>query len=151
MHDVTLRPGRRTDAAELARLLTQLGHPTIAADVTARWARWEAEGNSIAVAEAAGGDLAGMITWSTRAVLHRPYPLGRITALVVDQAARGRGLGRRLLAHAESALAAAGCGMIELTSHDRRVDAHRFYLAVGYAKTGVRFARDVPAPGLQGG
>ena len=139
----TLRAARATDGAELARLLTQLGHPTTTSDVAARWSQWEAEGNAAAVAEVAGG-IVGLVTWSRRTVLHRPYPLGRVTALIVDERVRGRGLGRLLLARAEAALAGAGCGMIEVTSNDRRVDAHRFYLRAGYARTSARFARELP-------
>jgi hypothetical protein len=40
-----VRRGTKLDAPELARLFTELGHPTTAEDVAARWMKWEAAGN----------------------------------------------------------------------------------------------------------
>jgi GNAT superfamily N-acetyltransferase len=74
-------------------------------------------------------------------VLHRPKPVGRITALVVDAPVRGQGIGRALVAAAEEALARAGCGLLEITSHERLVDAHAFYERLGYQRTSVRLAK----------
>lgn len=48
--------------------------------------------------------LLGAITLHRMVVLHRAKPVGRITSLVVDPAARGRGLGRALVLAAEAAL-----------------------------------------------
>jgi hypothetical protein len=76
------------DAAELSRLFTQLAHPASASDLVARWGPWSAAGNSALVAARADGTLAGVAVLHTMWVLHRAQPLGRITALVVDEAAR---------------------------------------------------------------
>lgn len=139
-----VRPATPRDAAEIARLLTELGHPTDAASVAARWDAWAAAGNAALVAPNADGTLAGVATFSQRIALHRPRPVGRITALVVDARVRGQGTGRALVAAAEAALDAAGCGLLEITSNRRRVDAHAFYERLGYEPTGVRFAKTLP-------
>ena len=63
--------------------------------------------------------------------------------MVVDEALRSRGIGALMVAAAEQALAGQGCYMIEVTSHVRRTDAHRFYERLGYARTSVRLAKEL--------
>jgi GNAT superfamily N-acetyltransferase len=55
-----------------------------------------------------------------------------IESLHVRADRRGRGLGEALLTHAEGVARAMGCGVMQLTTDKRRVDAHRFYLRLGY-------------------
>lgn len=142
-----IRPARASDAPELARLLTSLGHPTDAARIVARWDEWAAAGNGALVADGADGTLAGVATLHRMVVLHRPRPVGRITALVVDAPVRGQGIGRALVVAAEAALAAAGCGLLEITSNMRRADAHAFYERLGYERTSYRFMKVLAAAG----
>jgi len=85
--------------------------------------------------------LLGAITLHRMTVLHRPMPVGRITSLAVDPSARGEGLGRALMAAAADAMAQAGCGLVEVTSHARRTEAHTFYRHLGYEHTSFRFAK----------
>jgi ribosomal protein S18 acetylase RimI-like enzyme len=133
------------DAAGIARLVTPLGYPTTAASVTRMWAEWTAEGNLALVVDGPDG-LLGMITLHHMLVLHRPKRVGRITALAVDSSARGQGHGRALMRAGEDALQRVGCGMVEVTSHARRMAAHEFYRRMGYEQTSLRFARDLAEP-----
>ncbi len=142
-----VRAATARDAPEIARLLTVLGHPTAADAVSARWDEWAAAGNVALVVARDDGTLAGVATLHRMVVLHRPRPVGRITALVVDASERGRGVGRALVAAAEGALAGAGCGLLEITSNARRADAHAFYERLGYERTSVRFMKPLaPVP-----
>jgi GNAT superfamily N-acetyltransferase len=136
-----IRPAEPRDAAEIARLLTALGHPTEAQSITARWDEWAQAGNAAFVAENESGGLAGVVTTHRMLVLHRPLPVGRITALIVDASVRGSGVGRRLVAAAEDLLASAGCGLLEITSNARLAEAHAFYEHLGYERTSIRLAR----------
>jgi GNAT superfamily N-acetyltransferase len=138
---IDIRPATKTDAAELSRLLTELGHPTTTDEILERWEAWEAAGNCALVAGGEGSSLVGAATLHRRVSLHRPAPVGRITALVVDETVQGQGVGRALVAAAEETLSALGCGVLEVTSHARHTEIYPFYEHLGYEQTGVRFAK----------
>jgi GNAT superfamily N-acetyltransferase len=146
--DVRVRRATITDVSEIARLLTQLGYPTTADDVLTRWQEWGDEGNSALVVESEAGALLGVCTLHFTRVLHRPKPVGRITAMVVDETARGRGIGRSLVQAAEQELTRLGCGMLEVTSNVRRVEAHAFYESLGFEKTSVRLFKSLEDDGM---
>ncbi|MEA3244650.1 MAG: GNAT family N-acetyltransferase, partial [Gemmatimonadota bacterium] len=74
-------------------------------------------------------------------VPHRPTAVGRITAIAVLPGARGAGAGRALVEAAEAHFAARGVARLEVTSGDNHAAAHSFYVHLGYANQGVRFAK----------
>lgn len=146
-----MRPAAASDVAELRRLFAELGYPIDPAAIEQRFAALDAAGEVALVADGSGnaGDasgpppLLGLATLHATPVLHRAGPVGRVTALVVDPAARGRGVGRALMDAAERWAVARGCVLMEVTSNRRRTDAHAFYERLGYAATSFRFARDL--------
>ena len=142
-HVVQIRSATVRDASEIARLLTQLGHPTTQHEVEHRWGEWEEQGNSALVVGDDASTLLGLCQLHQTFVLHRPRPVGRITALIVDATRRGEGIGRALVAAAEARMVSAGCGLMEITSNARRGDAHAFYESISYEKTSVRLAKDM--------
>ena len=97
---------------------------------------------AVLVAES-DGEVIGCLSTSVMHVLHRPAPVGRISMMVVDETHRGRGIGAQMVREAERLLAAKGCRLVEVTSNNRRADAHRFWESNGYEKTSSRFAKDV--------
>lgn len=109
-----------------------------------RWPAWVEQGNHALLALQSDGSVLGLITLHSMIVLHRPRAVGRVTALVVDSALRGQGIGRALMAAAEKHFAEIGCGLIEITSHQRLVDAHAFYQQLGYTTTSLRLAKALP-------
>ena len=137
-----IRPAEPRDSEALARLIGQLGYAATAGDVAERLAAMAAEGRLVLVAERDGAAV-GCLTTSAMRVLHRPAPVGRISMMVVDEALRSRGIGAELVRAAETALAAQGCYMVEVTSHARRTEAHRFYERLGYERTSVRLAKEL--------
>ena len=140
MSEPPIRAAEQRDSATLARLIGQLDYQVSADDVAARLATMDGEGQVVLVAEI-GGRVVGCLSTSIMRVLHRPAPVGRISMMVVDEAFRGRGIGAALVRAAERSLAERGCYMVEVTSHVRRTDAHRFYEKLGYERTSVRLAR----------
>lgn len=141
----TIRSATVNDAPELARLFTELGHPSGAEQIVRCWPEWSAMGNTAFVAAQNDENLLAAITLHQMRVLHRPRPVGRITALIVDSRRRGHGMGKKLVATAESEFIRAGCGLLEITSHTRLVDAHAFYEHLGYQRTSIRLMKELPS------
>ncbi|MDZ4350840.1 MAG: GNAT family N-acetyltransferase [Xanthomonadaceae bacterium] len=55
-----------------------------------------------------------------------------VEAVRVRSDHRGRGIGARLMAAAIERARKRGCGLVQLTTDKRRLDAHRFYLRLGF-------------------
>ncbi|HEY7394363.1 MAG TPA: GNAT family N-acetyltransferase [Gemmatimonadaceae bacterium] len=145
-HDNTIdiRDANAADVPALAALVAELGYPTPEATMAVRLDAMIDAGEKVLVAER-DGDVVGLLTLHVTPVLHRPTAVGRLTALVVAERARGAGVGRSLVAAAEHILAARGCALIEVTSNQRRTDAHAFYQRLGYDVTSLRFKKDLEA------
>lgn len=142
-NSIVLRVPAPTDAEIIARLLTELGHPTRAADVPLRLAAVHREGGVVLLAsDRAGGDL-GLMCLAKHAVLHAAGPVAYITALVTTEAARRRGVGRAFIAAAQAWAQQEGCARLSVTSAEHRADAHAFYPACGLPYTGRRFTATI--------
>lgn len=64
---------------------------------------------------------------------------GVIEGVRVRSDRRGMGLGARLIAWAVEVSRRQGCAAVELTAHESRADAHRFYARLGFQPTHVGF------------
>jgi len=85
--------------------------------------------------------LCGMVGTLTHASHEHNDPSGKIIALVVSKAHQRSGVGRALIAAAEKNFASRNVTRVTLTTRIERGGAARFYEALGYAKTGFRFAK----------
>jgi GNAT superfamily N-acetyltransferase len=140
---VAIRTMNRADAPAAAMLMSELGYPTDARSFAERFAAVSAiASDKVLIAEEAG-NIVGLAALHSFEMIHRPGRLGRVTALVVAEGARGRGIGGQLLAAAEQHLRALGCTRLEITSGPERLGAHRFYETHGYEERRVRFIKDV--------
>ena len=131
-----------SDAAAIAPLLGQLGYPSTPQEVAARLLTMRQDGPATVmwVAEL-DGSVVGVATGREFPGLHLPAPICWLTALVVDERVRGRGVGRRLVAEAEQWAKSRGSPRLSLTSAVHRKEAHQFYINLGYQQTGVRLAK----------
>ena len=141
---VHLRHAAPRDAQAIAALLTELGHPTEAADVPSRLAAVLDDNGAVFLAVDDTDRPLGLMSLSRHVTLHAPGPIAYITALVTSSTARRRGVGRRLVDAAKSWAAEHGCVRLSVTSAERRGDAHAFYPASGLPYTGRRFATAIP-------
>jgi ribosomal protein S18 acetylase RimI-like enzyme len=134
---LSIREARPKDVEAMAAMIVALGYEVTAAQVRTRLGVLRKAGLHTLVAEK--GRLAGILSTAITWVLHRPKPVGRISMLVVAADLRGGGIGAALVAEAEKRLAAAGCGLVEVTSNRKRLRAHAFYERLGYERTSYRF------------
>jgi len=139
-----LRPPTDADAPAIAELLHQLGHPPADdSDIPRRIALIVADPDAEIWMAELDGRVVGFATALMVGAIHMDGPVAQLTSLVVDDGVRGRGIGRQLVAEAERWARARGSVRISLTSAVHRVAAHAFYERIGYAKTGVRLAKDL--------
>jgi len=138
---IEVREAREADGEAIAALISDLGH-TMTADCVRDRINSNLTGGPQLVATDEGRVI-GLCGLHVMTVIYRPMPVGRITILEVAEERRGQGVGRALVAEAERRLGEAGCGMIELTSNERLVDAHEFYRRLGFVHTSKRFAKQL--------
>jgi CubicO group peptidase (beta-lactamase class C family) len=144
----TLRPGSAGDAEGLAEVFIAAwreGYPGIVDDeilesldhdTIAGWLAAEvAASATTVVAEAADRRVVGFIRFGEdpEGSLN-----GYVHSLYVHPRAGGRGVGRRLLAHALAALEAAGYPAVRLWVFEANERARRFYAAAGFVPDGAR-------------
>ncbi|HWS25633.1 MAG TPA: GNAT family N-acetyltransferase [Xanthomonadales bacterium] len=134
---------RRPTGEALARLLGEMGYPVEQEATEERLRALISDPASHLVLVATVGILvAGVIAGHLIPMLQQEAPLGRITALAVDEDQRGLGVGKRLMAAAERWFADRGAGRIEITSAEQRDDAHQFFRSLGFREKRLRLVKD---------
>jgi N-acetylglutamate synthase-like GNAT family acetyltransferase len=138
---VEIRDARPEDAPALARLVGQLGYPTTPEAVERRLQRLDASpADRVFVAEL-DGEVVGAASVHLSLTLEYDEPAAKLSAIVVDERHRRRGVGEALVKRVEEEAEAQGCCLVFLTTAKRRADAHAFYRRLGYEETGRRFAK----------
>jgi GNAT superfamily N-acetyltransferase len=138
---VTIRDVRPTDARALAGLIDQLGYPTSPEAMGRRLERLQASEEDRLVVAELDGEVVGLASVHASLSVEYDEPAAKLSALVVDEPHRRRGIGEALAAAMEAEARRRGCRLIFLTSAERRADAHAFYRRIGFEETGKRFAK----------
>jgi GNAT superfamily N-acetyltransferase len=142
---VSIRDANRTDARAVADLMSQLGYPTLEAEMRERLARVGADSNYRTLVAQIGTRVVGVIGVGRAPFYERNGTYCRLLVLAVDEQHRRHGIGRMLVRAAEAwAQEHDATVMVVNTSH-RRHDAHRFYEREGYESTGLRFVKTLPS------
>ena len=138
---MNIRSAESTDAEKLVELFQQLGYANEINALTERLqVRFAGRDDQVFVAEAESKIL-GVLVVNYIRPLHEQGIWAMISALVVDQSLRSKGVGAALLAHTERHVAEMGCTHMELSSSESRTRAHEFYLRHGFAEVRKRFVR----------
>ncbi|MBN1814154.1 MAG: GNAT family N-acetyltransferase [Anaerolineae bacterium] len=137
-----IRLARVDDAERVAELATQLGYPTTSEQMRRRLAQvGRAEEHAVYVA-VRDGRVVGWIHVCARPLVQVDRA-AEIEGLVVDEACRGRGIGRLLVRQIEQWVREQGCSTIYVRSNIIREGAHVFYQSLGYEniKTSLTFRK----------
>ena len=138
---MNIREAADGDAPSLAGLLGQLGYPADARDLPRRLTRLAERGTAVAFVAEMEGRVVGVTTAHAFASIHAERDVAWLTTLVVDEKARGQGIGSTLVTRAEAWAIQHGAPRISLTSALHRKHAHDFYKTRNYEHTGVRLTK----------
>jgi GNAT superfamily N-acetyltransferase len=145
---ITVRPMVAGDAPEVARLATQLGYPSSGLQIEKRWETVCSSPDAKALVATDPQDIVlGWIhVFATRML--ESDSVAEIGGLVVDEGARGRGIGTILVAAAEAWAIEHGFSAVTVRSNVIRKEAHAFYQRLGYdvQKSQVKFRKTLPLP-----
>jgi len=133
-----IREATPADVARLVELIAELEHDVDEKSVRKNLAQLKRSGELPLVATL-DKQIVGLVGRHRMFTVHRPKPVGRIPVLVVTKDARKHSIGRMLVEAVEQWCRDEGCGLIEVTSNDRRAEAHAFYRHMGYERSSIRF------------
>ena len=142
---VTLRPVREDELALLADILAELDDetPQPVEQIRATLQAVRAYPNYDCYFAEADGQIIGTLSLIIFPVFSHGLASDAIVeAVVIRPAHRGKGLGRSMMQAAMQIAADKGAYKLALSSNLRRLDAHRFYDGMGFARHGVSFAVD---------
>lgn len=133
-----IRPAALSDAQTISRLLTQLEYPGTQDFLEVRLAAmlrdpaetlivWEEPDNPPRIL--------GLLSLHFIPQLALRGDFARISYFAVDDAARGKGIGRAMEEEATRLAREHGCALIEVHCHSRRTQAHGFYARQGYVES----------------
>ncbi len=98
-----------------------------------------APGIDLLVAEEAGETVGTVVLIIVPSLSHGGLPWAKIEHMVVVERLRGEGIGRQIMEYAIDRAREAGCYKIELTSDNRRPEAHRLYGSLGFEAAAAGF------------
>lgn len=126
----------------MAGLLGELGYPCSPADAAHRLARLGRRTDAV-YAAVDGRRVVGIVAIHLSYMLHTDSRWCRVTALVVAESHRRRGVGDALLRHAEDCALAGGAWGVEPTCNEGRKEAHDFSTRRGYSERRKRFFKSL--------
>jgi len=131
---VTVREAQGADAAAVAALYRSF---VSSPQINVREDRLEViasdPNNFLFVCEADGAVCGTALLTLCLDAMFGNQPYGVLENVVVNESWRGKGIGSRLIAHAEELCRIRDCSKIMLLSTSSRVSAHRFFQQQGYS------------------
>ena len=130
---IDVRAPREGDLVAMADQAGQLGYPVEPDELRGRLAAVTANDHAaVLVATDAQDHPIGWLHVELKRTLVAPLA-AQIMALIVDEQARGDGVGKGLVAAADAWAAAHGCQRLIVATRVTRERAHRFYLREGFS------------------
>jgi GNAT superfamily N-acetyltransferase len=147
MDDLEIREATIQDVEQLAHLVTELGYPTAPQAMHQRLTTILADPTHVTFVADRDGRVIGLAGAALGQYYEKDGIHCRLAVLVVDSTARGLGVGQRLVEAVERWAIGKGAGDVVVTSGLQRSRAHAFYERCGYARTGIRFVKQLSTAG----
>jgi GNAT superfamily N-acetyltransferase len=141
--DIVIREATDSDVPALAQLMSELGYPISADEMGQRYRQIKSLATYHTVVAVAEGRVAGMARVYLGYYYEKSGPQARVLALVVSEAYRSHGVGRKLLEYIEAWASARGAASVGLNSGRQRQAAHRFYRRHGYQDKTLGFYKNL--------
>ena len=148
--DLILRAATIDDLPAIVEMLADdpLGSeretPDDLAPYIAAWQLMQANDRVAQIVGVIGGDIVSTMQLVVIPGLsHRGGSRLLIEAVRVKSTLRGGGIGSRMIEWAIAYGRGHGCTMVELTTHKRRTDAHRFYERLGFTQSHLGYKLDI--------
>ncbi|MBY0202422.1 MULTISPECIES: GNAT family N-acetyltransferase [Paenibacillus] len=143
--DVVIREIRETDYSDVVMLWNNdLGSPTVTSDnISARIERLNSDENYKIIVAVSDNKVVGCI--SMVQIMALEYEIGylQINGLVVQKNAQQKGIGTKLIDHAEDFASKNGLSYMILNCGFQRTKAHEFYESKGFDRLSYCFTKAV--------
>ncbi|SCY87474.1 Predicted N-acetyltransferase YhbS [Paenibacillus polysaccharolyticus] len=143
--DVVIREIRETDYSDVVMLWNNdLGSPTVTSDnISARIERLNSDENYKIIVAVSDNKVVGCI--SMVQIMALEYEIGylQINGLVVQKNAQQKGIGTKLIDHAEDFASKKGLSYMILNCGFQRTKAHEFYESKGFDRLSYCFTKAV--------
>lgn len=136
-----IRAPRSDDVSAIAGLLGQLGYPAAAEAVEARLAGLAHQSHLAVFVADVGRTPVGLASAYVIPVVHADHPVAVLSALVVHDGQRRRGVARQLVEAVEAWARDRRAYRITVASGLARADAQAFYERLGYEHTSRRYSK----------
>lgn len=111
----------------------------------AAFAEISADPNAELIVAREGGKVLGVLLLRfNRSISDRGALRAMLQSVFVGAEARGKGVGRLMVAEAERRATLRGADFVNLLSNKKRADAHRFYRTLGYDQSHEGFKKKLP-------
>ncbi len=148
---VTIRPATAADVPRIVELvdgrtitsssLQEGRQPTPRRNLAAFAEIEAAPGITLLVAEDSGETIGTVVLLIVPSLSHGGLPWAKVEHMVVAEDLRGQSIGNQLMEYAITRSREVGCYKMELTSDNRRPEAHSFYRSLGFEAAAASFRR----------
>jgi len=142
-YTIIVRDAEIGDAHAIAGLLDELGYPQEKPALEARIKKLSKRMSDRVLVAVRESQVVAVLSLHIMPMFHLGGRVCRVTSLVVSEKYRKKYIGRRLMDMAEAYARASDCVQVEVTSNDRRADAHLFYDRLGYTAESQRFVKKI--------
>jgi len=146
--EIVVRTALPADIDRIADLLSDLAGKRLSVeDASNRFDLIAGEPDQELLVADAEGMVIGLLAFRIRHNIESVSHYGEVASIVVDGSWRTKGVGRRLIDHAEALARQRKCiGLWLVSGFGREAEAHKFYDRLGFERTGVRLVKTFAEP-----